>query len=131
VNEELKPISVSQGSGWAQSRVVGKATPVRRGIRMVALDDRWLMLTDSTPYRVETTILLAQGPQATSQQLSQAIRKRVQEWGVAVSNGYWKPQITVEVAPNATRSLDRLVRMLEGSGVELQLAALSTQTQIR
>ena len=48
-----------------------------------------------------------------------AIWKQVDRWGLAVSNGYWKPVLNVEVGPGAEGNFQQLQALLQGSGLEV------------
>ena len=48
------------------------------------------------------------------------IWSRVEEWGIAVAGGYWKPVLNVYVAQGADARFDELRVLLEGSGLELR-----------
>ena len=122
---DLKPISVSAGHGWAASRAEGKATPVSRSIRIVALKDKWLMRSDVNPNIFEVNVTMDEGPQQAGNQLAIAMRKRVDSWGLSVPGGYWSPMLTIEAANDAQQSVARLERLLEGSGVEIKVVPLT------
>ncbi|MEQ1826639.1 MAG: hypothetical protein ABL921_11870 [Pirellula sp.] len=121
---DLKPISVSAGRGWAASRAEGKATPVARQIHLVALNDRWLLRSDSDPNSFEVNILMDEGPQQAGNHLATAIRKRVDSWGLSLPGGYWAPTLTIESANDSQHSVARLERLLDGSGVEIHVVPL-------
>ena len=122
---DLKPISVSAGHGWAASRAEGKATPVSRSIRIVALKDKWLLRSDVDPNVFEVNVTMDEGPQQAGNQLAIAMRKRVDSWGLSVPGGYWSPMLTIEAANDAQQSVARLERLLEGSGVEIKVVPLT------
>lgn len=126
---DLKPISVGAGRGWAASRAEGKATPVSRPINIVALSDRWLVRADDGTKTFETTITMERGPQAAGDQLATAIRNRVDSWGLSLPGGYWCPTLTIEAASDASLSVSRLQRLLEGSGVEIRVVPLQLPTR--
>lgn len=121
---DLKPISVTAGRGWAASRAEGKATPVSRPINVIALQDRWLLRSDSNSTSFDASITMEEGPQQAGNQLATAIRKRVDSWGLSLPGGFWSPTLTIEAANDAQQSVDRLERLLEGSGVEIQVVPL-------
>ncbi len=121
---DLKPISVTAGRGWAASRAEGKATPVSRPINVIALQDRWLLRSDSSATSFDASITMEEGPQQAGNQLATAIRKRVDSWGLSLPGGFWSPTLTIEAANDAQQSVDRLERLLEGSGVEIQVVPL-------
>ena len=56
---------------------------------------------------------------ATENLVSQ-IWNEVDGWGIAVSNGYWKPILNVEVAPGQDQAFADLQTLLEGSGLEVR-----------
>jgi archaellum component FlaC len=126
---DLKPISVSAGKGWAASRAEGKATPVARQIYLVALKDRWLLRSDTTPTTFDANITMDEGPQQAGSQLALAIRKRVDSWGLSLPGGYWAPALTIEAASDAQQSVARLEKLLEGSGVVIQVVPLKLPNQ--
>lgn len=126
---DLKPISVGAGRGWAASRAEGKATPVSRPINIVALSDRWLVRADDGSKTFEATITMERGPQAAGDQLASTIRNRVDSWGLSLPGGYWCPTLTIEAASDASLSVSRLQRLLEGSGVEIRVVPLQLPTR--
>lgn len=123
-DSELKPISVSAGKDWATTRMDNKSTPVSRPIRIIALQDRWLMCREGQDFKYDAEILLDQGPQGASEELQQAIRERVESWGLSLPGGYWVPSLTVQTAADADQSVSRLQRLLEGSGVVIRTEPL-------
>ena len=48
-----------------------------------------------------------------------AVQSEVKGWGLAVAEGYWKPVIQAEVAPEAERHFANLQTALQGSGIEI------------
>ncbi len=124
IESQLKPISVSQGKDWATARSEGKATAITRTINMVVLPGAWVLISDNNRREAETTIRLAEGLTAGSNQLSRLIKKRVEDWGVAVAGGYWKPRLTIETPSEDLSSLKILTKLLEGSGMEVQVIPL-------
>lgn len=118
-------IANRQGKGWATSRKDAKATPVSRPITIIALEDRWLIRKENQSPTYDAEIDLSLGPQNASQMLEKAIRDRVDSWGLSLPGGYWCPSITVEAASDAKQSVQRLQRLLEGSGVEIRVVPLT------
>ena len=122
---DLKPISVGAGKNWAQAKAEGKATPVTRTIKIIALKDKWLVVADSSKLEVEANILHQEkGPQVASEELAKAIRSRVDAWGPSVPGGFWVPTVEIHQASDAQLSVGRMERLLEGSGVELKIVPL-------
>ncbi len=127
-DRDLQPISVTQGRDWATARSSGRQTPVLRQIQMVVLPDAWIVLSDTNPRRAEVTISLNQGWKRATDELSRAIRERIDSWGIAVAGGYWKPLLRAEVLSPDSPSLRALERALEGSGIQLETLPLQIQS---
>jgi hypothetical protein len=127
-DSELKPISLTAGKDWATSRMDNKSTPVSRPIGIIVLQDRWLMCKEGQNWKYDAEILLEQGPQVASEQLQRSIRDRVDSWGLSLPGGYWAPSLTVQAAADADQSVQRLQKLLEGSGVLIKVEPLTTPT---
>jgi uncharacterized protein YoxC len=122
---DLKPISIGAGKNWAQAKAEGKATPVTRTIKIIALKDKWMVVADSSRLEIEANILHQEkGPQVASEELAKAIRSRVEAWGPSVPGGYWVPTVEIHQASDAQLSVGRMERLLEGSGVDLKIVPL-------
>lgn len=118
--ESTAPVASQRGRGWAWSKGPPTQTPVARAIRLQCLPDRWVVLPDSPSSREgPKEILFDVPPQARAEKLAKVIADRVDGWGLALSGGYWKPILEVEVAPGAGWRYDQLQQLLEGSGLEV------------
>ena len=124
---DLKPISVTAGKDWATTRMDNRSTPVSRPIRIIVLDDRWLLRNEQNPSKYDAEILLEEGPQVAGAKLKESIRDRVESWGPSLPGGYWTPALTAETASDAQKSLSRLQRLLDSSGAILQIQPLTAQ----
>lgn len=130
-DSDSKPISITAGKGWATSRGEGKASPVSRPIRIIALSDRWLLRSESNETKIDTEVMLETGPQQASRELQQAIRERVDSWGPSLPGGYWAPTVTIESASDANLSVQRMQRLLDGSGVDIRVVPLQAPPQTK
>ncbi|MDZ4848994.1 MAG: hypothetical protein SGI77_06850 [Pirellulaceae bacterium] len=102
---------------WTSTRRSTNGTMVSRPITIVAMSDRWLVMRDDGKHQVESVVPLSIGPSAAGLQLEKAIEAHVEAWGVAVAGGYWQPKLNVEYAPDAGTSVQRLQKILDGSGL--------------
>jgi hypothetical protein len=118
--QTAQPIARTRGRDWAYSGSKN-GTPVVRTIRMTIQTDRWIVQPDQYSKDRPVTIMLEAGPQKCSEELAKLITGRVEGWGYALAGGHWKPMLEVEVTPGAERRFDQLVRLLEGSGLEVRL----------
>jgi hypothetical protein len=119
--------SVAGGHNWSSRRYSPNSTAVSRPMNLVVMEDRWLVMRDDAIDKIETTIMMDKGPLEARNQLLQAISDRVDTWGVAVSEGYWQPKLTIEVTPRAELSAQRLQKLLEGSELDAEFVPLQSQ----
>jgi hypothetical protein len=49
-----------------------------------------------------------------------AVWEHVEQWGIAVSGGYWKPVLHVNVEHGAEARFRELTALLQGSGIEVK-----------
>jgi hypothetical protein len=109
-----------RGVNWGLPAAQGKTFAVARPIRVACQADRLAILPDrGEPGAVEEFSIGAELTAADVETLVKAIQKRIQGWGLAAENGYWKPELHVEVAPDAERRLEELRAALQGSGIEV------------
>ena len=121
---DLKPISVEAGQDWAQTKSHNKATPMRRTIQIVAIKNKWYIRSQDNAREFQAVILHESGAKQCAKELANAIQQRVQSWDTAVLGGYWVPVVEIQAANDAQQSVAMLEKLLEGSGVELQIVPL-------
>jgi len=113
--------SKSRRPNWAMPNARVNSIGVTRPIRVQVLPDRLVIVPevgdDRRPQQFPISPRLA--PQEVDAFVT-AVQKEMQSWGLAVQDGFWRPQIVMEVAPNAEQQCSDLQMALEGSGFELQ-----------
>jgi hypothetical protein len=111
----------NRDTNWALPDSRGRTTAVTRPIHIAVLADRIVILPergdDRPPQHLPISTELT--PDEV-QQFVAAIQREIKGWGLAVSNGYWKPVLKAEIAPTAQQQFDRLQTALEGSGLTLE-----------
>ena len=50
---------------------------------------------------------------------------RIEQWGIAVAGGYWKPVLRRHVAQGADERFEEMQTLLDGSGLEVQRSGTS------
>ncbi len=120
--ESSDAVAKRKGRNWAWSAGQSRQTAVVRSIRLVCYDDRWVLLPDAGSKDKPQTVMLDVAMQTSAEELAEVITKRVDRWGIALAGGYWKPVIEVEVAPRGEKRFEQLQRLMEGSGLDVQLA---------
>ena len=122
-----RPQSAKGGSGrgkgknWGIPGAKEQQTGITRPIRVVCLDDRVIILPERGDDRPSQEVRVSREMTAAEiDAVVAAVQKQMKNWGLAVSGGYWKPQLNVEVAPNAEPRFAELQTALQGSGYDLQ-----------
>lgn len=110
-----------KGSNWGlpESRI--HTTAVTRPIRVVVLRDRILILPEQGEDRPLKTVMISE--QLTFAEVDRfvaEIQNHMKSWGIAVANGYWKPILRIEVAPDAEDVFSDLMLGIEDSGFDVQ-----------
>jgi hypothetical protein len=119
-NAKAEPIARQRGRNWAWSEGPPSKKAFVRAVRVVCYSDRWVIMPDSAVGSKQVTINLDNGPQVSAEKLAKTIASRVEGWGIAFSDGYWKPELIVDVAPDAEARYVQMAQMLEGSGLEVR-----------
>ena len=121
---EKDPVVASNSRSWTTKRRFTNGTSVKRPITLVVMPDRWFVMRDDRSDKVDRVITLQSGPGVARQNLDNAIDERVESWGVAVAGGHWEPQLNVQIAPQAELSAQRFLKIMQESGLEIQLQPL-------
>jgi hypothetical protein len=96
-------------------------TGVTRPIHVVVLPDRLVLLPEKGDIRPPQTLPVSDPLRPGEvDALVSAVQQEMKTWGLAVQNGYWKPQLLLDIAPQAEQHAGDLARALEGSGFDLQ-----------
>jgi uncharacterized protein YoxC len=113
-------VAKRRGRNWAWTAGPSRQTAVVRHIRIQCYEDRWVVLPDAGTKDKPQTVMLDVSLQTSAEQLAKIVTDRVDRWGYALSQGYWKPILQVEVAPRSEYRYTQLQRLLDGSGLEVQ-----------
>ncbi|QDU27458.1 hypothetical protein ETAA8_25460 [Anatilimnocola aggregata] len=108
-------------SNWGLPGAQGRTTAVTRPIRVVCLPDRLVVVPERGDDRAVSTIAVS--PQMKPEEADafvKAVQKHLDAWGPAMTNGYWKPVLQVEVTRAGEGQFTALQQMLNGSGFDLQ-----------
>jgi hypothetical protein len=88
--------------------------PIRRTIRVVVRENQVSILPDGkvVPLKGDTV-------QSVDEFVKQ-VRDQIDGWGIAGNGLYWRPVISLSVAPDGQRRAADLARLLKNSGLELR-----------
>ena len=109
-----------RGQNWGLPAAAGRTFGVTRPIRVICLADRLVVLSDRRDSARPAEIQLS--AEITPQQINEfvtALHRQMESWGLAAENGYWKPQLQVEVARDAESRFAQLQDALQGSGIDV------------
>jgi hypothetical protein len=115
--------AAAQGRGrdWALPGASRHATAITRPIRVAVLADRLVLVPERGADRVPLHLRISD--QMTVEEIDAfvaAVQREMKSWGLAVRNGYWKPVLQVEVAPDSEHHFADLQKSLSNSGFEIQ-----------
>lgn len=117
----------SRGGNWAFGSDQRADIPVRRPIRVIVRRDRLSVLPDR--YEMSGTGWVGSGGREVELQgptrfaideLVVGLRDHVKQWGIAGSGLYWRPVLTLQIAPGGKARAHDLVKLLENSGIDFQ-----------
>lgn len=110
-----------QGNNWGLPGAFGKTTAVTRPIRVVCLPDKIVVVPERGDDRAASVIpISAELQPAEVEAFVAAVQKHLNAWGPAMTNGFWKPVLQVEVSRAAEPQFETLQSLLQGSGFDLQ-----------
>jgi hypothetical protein len=117
--EQARPVAARRGRDWAWSDGPRTQTPIVRPIYLQCYDDRWVVMPENRTS--DKLVIPFEGtPEERASKLAEVVQARVQEWGFALAGGYWKPELVVDVSPDATWRYNQLLHLFEGSGLEIR-----------
>lgn len=121
---QTNPTSANKrrSQNWGLPNAAGRSVAVTRPIRVECQNDRLVVYPERGDIATPSNVHLQDSDIAPQEidALVAAVQKRIQSWGIAAQNGYWKPVLTVEVAPNAQQRFEQLETALRGSGYDIQ-----------
>jgi hypothetical protein len=112
--------SASRGKNWALPDAKPHQIGVTRPIRVGVLADRIILLPEQGDNRTPQVVKVA--PELSPDDVNHfvsAVQNEVKGWGLAVADGYWKPVLQADVAPDAERHFLNLQSALSGSGIDI------------
>lgn len=113
----------SGGENWGLPNSAGKAVGVSRPIRMECYEDKLLLLPEQGDGRTPLVVPIEQDVSQNLDAVVAAVWQRMDRWGLAVSNGYWKPILAIDVKPGGEERFWELQQLLQGSGIEVEKKA--------
>ncbi len=110
----------NRGSNWALPSSTSRATAYRRPIQIVCNEDEILIVAGEYSSLPSFKIPLTGSVEGSIDQFVQSVWTVIDSWGIAGSNGYWKPIIEAKVGEGGDQHLRQLKFMLRNSGLEFE-----------
>ncbi len=120
VGAGCSPLAKTRGRNWGLPGANDRATGIVRPIRIALLPDRLIILPDRGEARAPELVMVEGSLMNSIDGFVSKIWDRIEQWGIAVAGGYWKPVLNVQVAQGADERFEELRTLLEGSGLEVQ-----------
>jgi hypothetical protein len=108
-----------RGHNWALPNMHNASMGVQRPIRVECYADRLILLPDTHDQEAQT-IPLGERTDDAVDQLMAAVRTYTKSWGMAGRGMYWKPQLVLNVNPNAESRAADLQAILADSGWDVK-----------
>ncbi len=108
-----------RGKNWALPASNTASIGVQRPIRIECWTDRLVLLPDTRDQQPEV-IPLGERTDESLDQLVGAVRTYTKTWGMAGRGMYWKPQLVLQVYPNADGRANDLQTLLAESGWDVK-----------
>lgn len=125
LSSSASSIAETHGQNWATPNQSQGAVPLRRTIEVVVRENQIALLPNRHVSRYNSNegqvISLNQPGNQVADQFVAALRSQIDEWGLAGSGLYWRPVLKMNVGPDAHHTAERVVRLLQNSGVEITL----------
>jgi hypothetical protein len=86
----------------------------------MTLNNDEMLIAAEDAGRPPQVISFAGGEVAALESLSSAVKQRVNSWGLPPTGGFWKPTLSVRVAPGAEERFQQLQMLLHRSGLQLE-----------
>jgi hypothetical protein len=109
-----------RGSNWALTNAKPHTIGVTRPMSVQIHSDRIVIMPERGDSRAPVVVPIA--PELSPDDVNHivtAVQNEIKGWGLAVADGYWKPILKAEVAPDAQRHFANLKVALDGSGIEI------------
>jgi len=116
-NQPTQSIAATRGANWALPTQTDGATGYVRPVSMVC---RANSISLKNVAGETVTISTETDPSAAMDDMVNVIWQRIDAWGIAGANAYWKPNLSVSVQPGARHRFEVIKQLLEGSGLSIE-----------
>jgi hypothetical protein len=120
----------SRGKNWSLPEEARHTVPISRPVRVECRADRLVLRSEQNPSQTKE-IALGERTEDSVEDLVTSVWQRVETWGSAGRGMFWRPVLSVDVAPGAEGRYTDLQTLLADSGLEVKPAAQPPAQAVR
>lgn len=117
---EYCALADARGDNWALPNSSRGATPYTRPIRIECHADKLVVMPDRGTTGVAKTVPLGGPLEGSVDTLVGHLWQHMKGWGMAGPQAYWKPLLSVHVAPGGEDRFAELAALMQRSGVDVE-----------
>jgi len=110
----------TRGNDWALRKKTARATGYRRPVRVICRSDALVLVPEPLSNDKPRVFNFAEDATTTIDQFVKALHQRTDLWGLPPLNGFWRPQLVVQVEQGGEARYELLEQLLQNSGLELK-----------
>lgn len=114
-----KPIAATRGGNWALPSAGPKNTAITRPVTLVVSGEQMTLVQERGVLGPAETVPVNGDMEAAVDKLVRLIHTRIDSWGMAGRNFYWKPILQVTVEQGGEPVVRQLETLMYGSGIEV------------
>jgi len=114
-----KPMAATRGGNWALPTAGPKNTAITRPVTLVVSGEQMTLVQERGVLGPAETVPVNGDMEAAVDKLVRLIHTRIDSWGMAGRNFYWKPILQVTVEQGGDPVVRQLETLLYGSGIEV------------
>jgi len=116
-------LAAKRGRNWALPNSGRAGVPIRRPLRVLVREDRIAVLPETTPdgagAAAGRVVLLDGSTKDAMDQFVAVLWDQIESWGIAGKGMYWKPVLSLHVAPGGRPRARQIQALLRDSGLEI------------
>jgi hypothetical protein len=117
---EYNALADARGENWALPNSSPRATPFTRPIRIECHADKLIVMPDRGTTGAAKTVTVNGNLENSIDSLVGHLWNHMKGWGMAGPQAYWKPLLSVHVAPGGEDRFAELSALMQRSGVDVE-----------
>ena len=117
----VQPLAGQRGAQWANPGAKkSRGTAVQRPIYIDCHRDRLVVFREKdSPLRAQV-VPMPGTTQLAVDKLVEVVQSQIEDWGIALNGGYWRPVLKIRTSQDAASRFRDLEVLLQGSGLDLE-----------